>query len=174
MITIRNERPDDSGAIEQLLDIAFEPSRHGRPSYRLRDGVAKRDDLCFVAEEANHLIGVVRFWPILIGDHSALLLGPIAVHPAHKGQGIGGLLIGAGLAAARTAGFGIVVGVGVVGYLGRFGFQKASPLGLRFPVAVDDAHFLVLELVPGALDGVAGEIQPARGTVGKQPKRRAG
>lgn len=174
MVTIRNEQPADSRAIEQLLDTAFEPERRGRPSYRLREGVAKRDELCFVAEDGARLVGVVRFWPILIGGAPALLLGPIAVHPDHEGRGIGSRLVRAGLEAAKAAGYRLVVAVGVISYLGRFGFRRASPLGLRFPVAVDDTRFLVLELTPGALEGVSGEIEPARGPAAKRSSRRAG
>lgn len=173
MIAIRNEQPSDSRAIEKLLDTAFEPGRRGRPSYRLREGVAKRDDLCFVADDGARLIGVVRFWPILVGGTPALLLGPIAVHPDHEGLGTGSRLVRAGLAAATAAGYRIVVAVGVIGYLGRFGFRPAGPLGLRFPVPVDESRFLVLELVPGALDGITGEIEPAR-AASKRTNRRAG
>ncbi|MSO69084.1 MAG: N-acetyltransferase [Alphaproteobacteria bacterium] len=174
MVTIRNEQAADAQAIEQLLDIAFEPSRHGRPSYRLREGVAKRDDLSLVAEVDSKLVGGVRFWPILIGDNPALLLGPIAVHPDHEGHGIGSRLVSAGLDAAKAAGFRLVIAVGAKAYLGRFGFKPASPLGFVFPVPVDDERFLVTELAAGALSGAAGVIRSARGASDKRPKRRVG
>ncbi len=173
MITIRNEQLADSPAIETLLDTAFEPGRRGRPSYRLREGVAKRDDLCFVAEEGARLVGVVRFWPILVGGTPALLLGPIAVHPNHEGHGTGSRLVRAGLDAARAVGFRLVVAVGVIAYLGRFGFRPAKPLGLRFPVPVDETRFLVLEPAPGALEGNAGDIAPAHPAT-RRSGRRAG
>jgi predicted N-acetyltransferase YhbS len=162
MVSIRPEKPSDSRAIEPLLDLAFEPGRHSRPSYRLRDGVAKLDSLCFVAEEDGRLLGVVRFWPIEIGGTPALLLGPIAVHPERARQGIGTLLVRAGLNAAREAGWRVVVAIGALSYLGRFGFAPAAPCGLRFPAPVETARFLALELVPGGLDGVAGTIARAR------------
>ena len=56
----------------------------------------------------------------------------------------------------------IVVAIGAEAYLGRFGFKRASPLGLRFPVAVDDARFLVRELADGALKEVSGRITAAK------------
>jgi predicted N-acetyltransferase YhbS len=162
MVSIRNEQPADSHSIEQLLDLAFEPERHARPSYRLREGVPKLDALSFVAEEAGHVIGVIRFWPIQIGGTPAVLLGPIAVHPTHEGRGIGTRLVKAGLEAATEADYRIVVAIGTETYLGRFGFKRASPLGLRFPVAVDDSRFLVLELADGALENVSGRVTAAR------------
>jgi len=67
-----------------------------------------------------------------------------------------------GLNAAKAAGWRVVVAVGVQAYLGRFGFVPAKPRGLRFPVPVDEARFLVLELVPGALSTAGGRIGPAR------------
>ncbi|MGD9538195.1 MAG: GNAT family N-acetyltransferase [Alphaproteobacteria bacterium] len=162
MITIENEQPADAPAIESLLDLAFEPARHRRPSYRLREGVPKCNALCFVARDGKRLVGVVRFWPILVGGEAALLLGPIAVHPDHEGRGIGSALVRNGLEAAKGSGYRIVVAVGFLAFLGRFGFRRASPLGLRFPVKVDDTRFLVHELAPGALDGNTGDIEPVK------------
>jgi predicted N-acetyltransferase YhbS len=162
MITIQNEQPADGPAIETLLDLAFEPARHRRPSYRLREGVPKCDALCHVAKNGDSLLGVIRFWPILVGGEPALLLGPIAVHPDHEGHGIGSALVRAGLAAAGTAGYRIVVAIGFIEFLGRFGFRHAGPLGLRFPLQVDETRFLVHELVPGALDGNSGRIEAVR------------
>lgn len=162
IITIKNEQPADAPAIESLLDLAFEPARHRRPSYRLREGVPKCDALCYVAKNDDHLLGVVRFWPILVGGEPALLLGPIAVHPDHEGHGIGSALVRNGLAAAAAAGYRIVVAVGFIEFLGRFGFHHAGPLGLRFPVRVDETRFLVHELVPGALAGNDGRIEAVK------------
>ena len=162
MTTIENEQPADAPAIENLLDLAFEPARHHRPSYRLREGVPKCDALCLVARDGGRLVGVIRFWPILVGGEAALLLGPIAVHPDHEGRGIGSALVRSGLSAAKAGGFRIVVAIGFPAFLGRFGFRHASPLGLRFPVKVDDTRFLVHELAPGALDGNAGDIEPVK------------
>ena len=164
IISIRNERPFDGPAIERLLDFAFEPERHARPSYRLREGVARRDDLCFVADSDRTILGVIRFWPILVGGRAAVLLGPIAVHPDHEGHGIGTALVRNGLDASIDADFSIVVAIGAQAFLGRFGFRRASPLGLSFPAKVDDERFLVHELAPNALSGNAGWIAPARET----------
>jgi predicted N-acetyltransferase YhbS len=161
MVTIRQEKPPDSRSIEHLLDIAFEPARHGRPSYRLREGVARIESLCFVAESEGQVVGVVRFWPIQVDGRPALLLGPIAVHPDAARRGVGSLLVRTGLDAARVAGWRLVVAIGAQGYLGRFGFAPAAPRGLSFPVPVDEARFLVLELVAGALEGLSGRIERA-------------
>jgi predicted N-acetyltransferase YhbS len=161
VITIRSEVPEDGAAVETLLDFAFEPDRRRRPSYRLRDGITRVDELCFVAETEGRVIGVVRFWPIAIEGKPALLLGPIAVHPAFEGRGNGTRLIETGLAAARQAGFSVVVAIGAASYLGRFGFEPAAPKGFVFPQAVDPARFLILGLEPGALDRIGRRIERA-------------
>lgn len=162
MASIRLEKPSDARSIELLLDTAFEPTRQSRPSYRLREGVPRIDALCFVAESEGQVVGVVRFWPIEVGGAPALLLGPIAVHPDCARRGIGSRLVRKGLGAAKAAGWRVVIAIGAQAYLGRFGFVPAKPRGLVFPVPVDEARFLVLELVPGVLNGVGGRIERAR------------
>ena len=50
--------------------------------------------MCRVArDESGVLAGAIRVWPIAVGDAPALLIGPIAVHPTHQGEGLGGALI---------------------------------------------------------------------------------
>ncbi len=159
MIEIVPQRSSDGPAVEALLDLAFGPDRKQRPSYRLRDGIAPVAGLSFVARNGGRLAGTVRFWPVTVGGRvSALLLGPIAVHRAHRGRGIGGALIARGLADAGVSGHRIVAAIGDRGFLGRFGFAPARNAGLAMPMPVDEARFLALALVPGALDGVAGVL----------------
>jgi len=161
VLTIRSEAPEDAAAVESLLDIAFEPERRRRASYRLRDGIARIDPLCFVAEADGRVIGVIRFWPIGIEGTPALLLGPLAVHPAFEGRGCGTRLVERGLAAARQAGWRVVVAIGIEPYLGRFGFEPAAPKGFVFPEAVDPARFLVRALEPDALERIGRRIERA-------------
>ena len=160
MINIRPEASTDAATIETLLDRAFEPGRKARPSYRLRAKQAPLDALCLVAHKDGRLVGTIRFWPITAGDAPAILLGPIAVDPDEQGQAIGARLVTAGIDAARTAGYGIVVAIGTRTYLGRFGFVPARPHGLAFDEAVVDDRFLVMELAPEALEGVSGSLAP--------------
>ena len=160
MITIRPEAPADAATIETLLDRAFEPGRQARPSYRLRAEQTPLDALCLVAHKDGRLVGTIRFWAIAAGGVPAILLGPIAVDPDEQGQAIGARLVTTGIEAARTAGHGIVVAIGTRAYLGRFGFVPARTHGLAFDKTVVDDRFLVLELAPGALEGVAGPLAP--------------
>ena len=159
MIEVSRQGAQDAPAIETLLDIAFGTERLARPSYRLRDGIDAVAELGFVARRGGILVGTIRFWPLSIsGAKSALLLGPIAVHPEHGNLGIGSRLIRRGLSAARARGDSAVAAIGAAQYLGRFGFRPAHEFALEFPAAVARDLFLALELQPGALDAAGGMI----------------
>ena len=116
--------------------------------------------LCFVAVAGNVLRGTIRYWPVLIGDDlPALLLGPIAVAGERRSEGLGAVLIEHSLARAADLGHRIVLLVGDEPYYGRFGFRRDLALGLTLPGPVDPGRFLARDLVPGALDGVAGPVR---------------
>jgi predicted N-acetyltransferase YhbS len=159
MFNISQEGPADGPVIEALLDAAFGPERHARPSYPLRDGLPPVATLCFAAREAGTLIGTIRYWPLAIpGAQAGLLLGPIAVNAAHSGRGVGSRLVTESLAAARVQGHDAVAAIGEGGFLGRFGFRPAGEFGLGFPAPVPPERFHALELAPGTLAGRGGTV----------------
>ena len=162
MVTIRLERPVDEAAREALLDAAYGPVRHRKPSARLRRGRLPADGLRFVAIERGRMIGTVRLWPINAGKRPALLLGPLAVHPHARNRGIGAALMQRALNAASSLGHGAVLLVGDEAYYGRFGFStdKTATLALA---GADQARLLARELKAGALDGAHGRLR-ASGT----------
>jgi predicted N-acetyltransferase YhbS len=164
MWDIRAERKDDEAVIEALVTLGFGPGRFAKTAYRLREGVAPVSSLCFVAEgaEDHALLGSVRFWPILVGGRQALLLGPLAVKPELRGQGIGIALMQRGLDAARRGGHDSVILVGDEPYYARVGFTRLKPGQVRFPGPVDQNRVLGLALKGGALDSLSGEIERAR------------
>ena len=49
--------------------------------------------------------------------------------------------------------------VGDMPYYGRFGFQPVPPGQITLPGPVDPARLLAVELVPGALQGAAGQVK---------------
>jgi len=161
------EQPGHSVAIEALLDLSFGGGRAAKTVYRLREGVAPLAELCFVAIEGGVVQGTIRYWPVTIGDGlPALLLGPIAVAEERRSEGLGAVLIEHSLARAATLGHRIVLLVGDAPYYGRFGFRRDLALGLTLPGPVDLERFLALDLVPGALEGVAGEVGRAVAAAG--------
>jgi putative acetyltransferase len=52
----------------------------------------------------------------------------------------------------------VIVVVGHPEYYPRFGFSSARAKGLEVPFPVPDEAFMALELVSGALDGIAGLV----------------
>jgi len=160
MFTLIPETPQDAFEVEYLFDLAFAPGREALSSYRLRDDVPQIRELSLVArDESGILAGAIRFWPVQIGPSAvpALLLGPIAVHPTHQGEGLGASLIFEALDRARDAGWKRVLLVGDAPYYGRFGFERAT--ALQFPPPTNPDRLLAIELVDGALKGVSGMVR---------------
>ncbi|MDX1786198.1 GNAT family N-acetyltransferase [Roseovarius sp. ZX-A-9] len=157
---LRPETQDDWWEVEALYDLCFAPGREALSSYRLRDGIAPVRGLSLVARDAGGILGgAIRFWPVRIGAHDALLLGPVAVHPTRQGEGLGGLLIRESLERARAQGWARVMLVGDAPYYGRFGFTRLDSVEMPPPTNPD--RVLGISLVPGAWDKVAGKVTRA-------------
>lgn len=157
MIRLRPEQPGDWWEVEALLDLCFAPGRTALSSYRLRDAVAPVPGLSQVArDDDGTLVGTIRFWPVRVGGHACLLLGPVAVHPTHQGEGLGGVLIRDALAAARAGGWSRVMLVGDAPYYARFGFSRLD--GVVMPPPTNPDRVLGRDLCPGAWAGVAGAV----------------
>jgi putative acetyltransferase len=168
LVTSRHEIASDRQAVFRVVDAAFseDPSRR---SARRGLSVAAlvnqlRDNghclLSIVAEDEGEIVGHIMFSPMTIEGEGAtwdaVCLAPVAVAPSRQNEGIGGLLIKAGLAELREAGHGAVILLGHPTYYPRFGFRPAREFGLHYQ---DDRDaFMALELRPGALDGVSGTV----------------
>jgi len=159
MIAIRNERLADFDAREKLLDRAYGPARFTKTSARLREDRLPANGLAFVATECGKVAGTVRLWNVAAGPgRAALLLGPLAVDPAHQGKGLGGRLMAHAITAARMRGHDAILLVGDAPYYERFGFSAAKTGALWMPGAYEQQRLLGLELKAGALDGARGLI----------------
>jgi predicted N-acetyltransferase YhbS len=157
---IRNEVVGDEPALSELSAEAFGPGRFARTAYRVREGIPPVPSLSLTAWLDNGLVGGIRFTALTIGGEGrALLLGPLVVHPANKGNGFGKALAEEGIARARAQGFRLVVLVGDMPYYGRFGFVPIPRGQITLPGPVDPARLLGLELAPGALREAAGLVQ---------------
>ncbi|MFC3677904.1 GNAT family N-acetyltransferase [Ferrovibrio xuzhouensis] len=181
MFPITAERPADAAQIETLLDLTFGSDRAKKTVYRLREGVAHLRPLAFVVREQDirasggRLLGSIRYWPVGLGEAQspAIMLGPVAVHPDYQGQGIGRALIRHSLYAATRLGHRICILVGDKPYYEPFGFTSAADRGLEMPGWVERERFQVMELLPGALDGVAGMVGKPLRSASPRGRRRA-
>jgi len=157
----------DEAEIEALLDASFGPDRHSKTSYRLREGVPPVAELCFVLREAGILRASICFTRVMIRPADggepveALLLGPLAVDPHLRGQGLGARLMVRGLEEAEALGYSRVILVGDLPYYRKFGFKGTEPGRFIFPGPVDDSRILIRELTPGAFTGIAGTLEKA-------------
>lgn len=156
---IRLETDGDAQILSDFSAQAFGPGRFARSAYRVREGVPPVGTLCLSAVLGKRLVGGVRFTAVRVGDEeSALLLGPLVVDPAKKGNGLGKALVEEGLTRARAQGFGLVLLVGDLPYYGRLGFKPVPPGQIVLPGPVDPARLLARELVPGTLMATAGRV----------------
>jgi predicted N-acetyltransferase YhbS len=149
-----DETTDDWWGVETLYDLTFAPGRKALSSYRLRDDVPPIAAFCRVVRSDDGVIGgAIRCWPIRIEDHSALLLGPVAVHPTRQGEGLGGLMIRDVLERAAPAGWPRVLLVGDAPYYARFGFRPLN--GVVMPPPTNPNRILG----HGAWAGIRGRVR---------------
>lgn len=160
VLVVRPESTADHEAIRQVNRLAFGQDDEARLVDALRDGGYVRVSL--VAERVGRVVGHILFsdLPIITGDGTvpALALAPMAVLPEFQNQGIGSALVQKGLEACRQQGHRIVVVLGHAHFYPRFGFSPKLAAHLESPFSGSDS-FMAVELMPGALDGVAGRVQ---------------
>ena len=158
---IKPEPAAQAGAVERLYDDVFGPARFHKASYQFRDGVAPVKELSWIALEGDRLVGVIRYWPILVGEtgHPALLLGPLAIAPDKAGKGIGRALMFKTLELAAQQGHDLVLLVGDVDYYKRFGFVPATPHGFVMPGETRPDRLQVAPLKDDVLGKIAGELR---------------
>jgi predicted N-acetyltransferase YhbS len=158
-LNIQPETADDAAAIERLHERTFGPGRFTRTAYRLRERRGHKRELSFTARVGTLLVGSIQLTPVRVGDVKMLLLGPLTVEPPFRGRGVGRALIERALAEAKTQGHKLVMLVGDEPYYGKHGFRKVPLRQVKLPGPVDYERVLVAELVPGAFNGVAGQMQ---------------
>ena len=160
MYELSQETAQDWWEVEALYDLCFAPGREALSSYRLRDDVPAVAELSTIARDPDLILaGAIRYWPVSIGAVTALLLGPIAVHPNRQGEGLGGALMRDSLARAADLGWERVMLVGDAPYYGKFGFKKLTDVAMPPPTNPD--RVLGLALQTGAWDGISGVVKPS-------------
>ena len=157
MIEIRTETAADRAAVRRVNEAAFGQPEEADLVDRIRERAAGY--LGLVATEAGEVVGHIAFSPVEIDGHPGVSvwgLAPMAVRPDRQRAGVGSRLVRAGLAACRAEGEEAVVALGHPAYYPRFGFASAAGRGIGNEYGAPPEAFMVLDLVPGALDGVAG------------------
>jgi predicted N-acetyltransferase YhbS len=128
--------------IDLLLDAAFGADRHNKTAYRLREQSTAIAPLSFAISDNHKLIASIQCWPVQIEGAKLVLVGPVAVHPAHQNAGHGRKLMQTMLEAAHKSGDPAMVMVGDPEYYARFGFTAELTAGWELP-GPWDAHRLL-------------------------------
>ncbi|MCA9929927.1 MAG: N-acetyltransferase [Anaerolineales bacterium] len=167
-IKIRAEREGDIEAVHRVNALAFRQENEAQIVDKLRARGVPLISLVAVLDE--QVVGHALFSPVtVVGEAptlskveetviSSIALGPIGVLPEYQKQGIGGMLIRAGLEACRDAGHGAVFVLGHSKYYPRFGFQPTKPHGIICEFPAPPEAFMVVELVPGTLANLQGTV----------------
>jgi putative acetyltransferase len=157
-ITVRNEEEKDIEQVRELVRAAFPGDAESRLVDALRaNGKAI---ISLVAVRGNEVLGHILFSAVTTtppSDARGIGLAPVAVHPAAQSQGIGSKLITEGLRLCKELGFDYCVVLGSPEYYQRFGFERASPFGIRNEYGVD-AEFMIIRF---SVRNVAGVVNYA-------------
>ena len=152
------ERVSEAAIVDAFIDRIFGPGRYAKTAERLREGNTPLAGLSFVCWRGRGLIGCVRQWPVLIGGAPVVFLGPFAVDPDQRSQGLGAALILRACEAARDAGHGAILLVGDAPYFEPLGFEVVPKGRIALPGPVDPRRVLWRALTPGATNGLNGAV----------------
>ncbi|KAA0972686.1 N-acetyltransferase [Aureimonas fodinaquatilis] len=152
------EAPHHAHDVEEISAEAFGPGRFARAAARVREMTAHAHDLSFVVCLNGKVVGSVRQTLVRAGERPVVMLGPLAVRPAYKGQGLGAALMGQAADAAKAAGEELIFLVGDRPYYMPLGYMPVPRGTLLMPGPVDPDRILALPLKPGAMDGFGGRI----------------
>ena len=170
---IRAATAADADAIDGIIRAAFAGTSFGYQGEAelVRMIVADGDALVsLVAEQDGAIVGHVLFSRMTVEADGAPVaaagLAPVSVAPACQGQGIGGALIRAGLAALAEQGAQISFVLGHAHYYPRFGYSPE--LAARFASPFAGPHFMAMMLDSGAAWPLGGraDYAPAFGRMG--------
>ncbi len=147
-IRIRLERPEDRGAIFDLIKRAFAPMPYADGDEqemidKLRDAGAL--SLSAVAVLDDKIVGHIALSPAVheSGEGGWYTLGPISAEPALQRQGIGRALIAYARRWLEAQGASGCILTGNPAYYARFGFAGAPD---NAPDGVPPAYFMILKL----------------------------
>lgn len=148
-------------AIDQILDAAFGPDRHGRTAYRIRNGMDWMPALSFASlDDKGRLIGTLQSWPVALtlADGTQLpliMVGPVAVLPDHQKGGHGRAMMDAVVDAARRLKTEPLMMIGDPEYYGRFwGFAADGTAGWDAPGPFEARRLLALSVDGRDVTGV--------------------
>jgi len=157
-ITFRDEEARDSDQVREVVQLAFP----GEAESKLVDALRANGKAVIspIAASGEVVLGHILFSPVTATppvDARGVGLAPVAVRADVQSQGIGSRLIRGGLRRCKELGYDYCVVLGSPDYYQRFGFERASPFGIRNEYGVDH-EFMIIRF---SNRGVAGLVQYA-------------
>ncbi len=160
MFKVRIETEEDIPAVYELNRQTFNQVKEAELVNALRKNC--KDILSIVGTLDDRVVGHILFSPVVINKKkkkvAGMGLGPMAVMPDVQKQGIGTMLISAGIKILKEKKCPFIVVLGHPGYYPRFGFEKASKHNVKSQWDVTEEAFMVLVLdrsYNGNLSGTA-------------------
>lgn len=144
--------------VPALLEATFPTDFEAKLVGKLREADALVEEHGLF--DGDRLIGHVAYSPVAVKDcvtdKTLLGLGPMAIHPAHQGSGLGLRFLKDSVNALNAD---AVILLGHIGFYDKAGFGPASDHGLYFTKdPKTEKSFMVQALTPGALEGTAGQV----------------
>ena len=137
-ITIRKTNADDFDNIMQVEKLAFGYDKEAKLTAELLSDNTAEPMLSLLAFDNDKAIGHILFTRAYFEEQEVQpmmhILAPLAVIPTYQRQGIGGMLINAGLEMLKEMGSKLVFVLGHKEYYPRYGFlQNAQGMGFFAP-----------------------------------------
>jgi len=156
---IRNEEPGDIKGIRRVNVEAFETKDEADLVDAIREEGAFVKSMVAVSD--NEIIGHILFTPVTLNGFNIKILGlgPLSVLPSHQRDGVGTLLVKAGLKECKSIGAEAVVVLGYNEFYTQFGFTPSTEYGIKSEYDVPSEVFMVRELNKGAMAGKSGTIK---------------
>ena len=153
-IHLRETFPEDFNDIMQVESQAFGYDKEARLAAGLLADPTAVPRLSLLAFHAGEAVGHILFTRARFAGRTEQplihILAPLAVIPRFQRQGIGGLLIGAGLQILKDRGSELVFVLGSPEYYPKHGFRPgAQRLGYRppYPIPASFAHCWMVQSV---------------------------
>lgn len=148
-----------------FADVAESDHREQLLVERLRRSKGFVPQLSLVATDDNErIVGYILLTKVeIVAENGAsatsLAVAPLAISPEFQKRGIGGRLLEEAHRRAAALGYGTAVLLGHKDYYPRFGYRKAIDSGVAFPFDVPHELCMIVELIPGAANGLCGTVR---------------
>lgn len=168
MTTLSPLDSQSTNAIDNLLDAAFGPDRHGRTAYAIRAGMHWLPEFSYaLSDDTGAFVGLLQSWPVALVQNDGarmplIMVGPVAVLPERQGEGFGKHLMNRLITDADRQADAPLMMIGDPEYYGRFwGFSADVTTGWCAPGPVEQRRLLARD-VPGAapLRAISGMLGP--------------